>query len=402
MSIVKEGWLLQGSSVKKLTRKYFRLRGHELSCFKDDQVYVRELYFIVRGSELIIYEEAIYDKTYLFGVAPANSARKHFLRAEHEADRNAWLKAIRECKVTHTEEDAKPKKWPTSTKEGCLVKLGHVRKNWQKRYFVLTADWLKYYQSYNDKGKPKGEIDLTGGFTMALEAKADHQKDFAFSLTPLNKEGAATRTYIFVALDAFDRQEWMAAIRQYFFPSSLPIRLSQETIDITKLRGSNHNRGRNVIDSQDQRMRQAEAWDLGAILHHGACYKVFLDFSERMFCPESPMFWTAADKYVLSCKGLRPDHSHAHSDALFAQGLKLCQEFIFELAPHEININAQSRADLVKIFQPEGAREAFFELPDKDKVFIMVAKEIFKLMFQNLYNKFLTSDAFLVFLQGPK
>ena len=32
---------------------------------------------------------------------------------------------------------------------------------------------------------------------MALEAKADHQKDFAFSLTPLNKEGAAhMRTHL--------------------------------------------------------------------------------------------------------------------------------------------------------------------------------------------------------------
>jgi len=40
-------------------------------------------------------------------------------------------------------------------KEGYLVKKGHRRRNWQRRFFVLKDGVLQYYENENSE-KPKG------------------------------------------------------------------------------------------------------------------------------------------------------------------------------------------------------------------------------------------------------
>jgi hypothetical protein len=47
-------------------------------------------------------------------------------------------------------------------KEGHLLKLSHGRlKRWQKRYFVLSGHYLKYYSSANTSSESvKGAIDI--------------------------------------------------------------------------------------------------------------------------------------------------------------------------------------------------------------------------------------------------
>lgn len=95
-------------------------------------------------------------------------------------------------------------------KEGFLQKAGkhviQVRKIWRKRWFILTSDFLKYYEpgaQYNDSNL-LGTIPL-GEIQSVVSTKAPK---FAFDVI------TKSRTYNFSAKSEFERDDWMITLQK--------------------------------------------------------------------------------------------------------------------------------------------------------------------------------------------
>jgi PH domain len=108
---------------------------------------------------------------------------------------------------TSTSRNAVWKMHPDSQKEGYLMKLGGIFKNWKIRYFVLRDSWLTYYKSKTRGAKPLGKLNLIGA-RMVGESSQSTGKSHSFSVKPMD----TSRTYIFVAASAAEQAEWMKRI----------------------------------------------------------------------------------------------------------------------------------------------------------------------------------------------
>lgn len=58
------------------------------------------------------------------------------MQAASEAECKSWIHAIGKQNMNNTRK-----------LEGYLIKQGGIRKNWKRRYFVLTSNLLEYYDS---------------------------------------------------------------------------------------------------------------------------------------------------------------------------------------------------------------------------------------------------------------
>ncbi|XP_055046645.2 differentially expressed in FDCP 6 homolog isoform X1 [Misgurnus anguillicaudatus] len=93
-------------------------------------------------------------------------------------------------------------------KKGYLLKKGHVRRNWQERWFVLKPGSLTYYVSEDLKEK-KGEIPLEEGSVVEnLPDKEGRRCLFCVK--------TALRTYEMSASNLKQRVDWMQAIQTVF------------------------------------------------------------------------------------------------------------------------------------------------------------------------------------------
>uniref|UniRef100_A0AAY5EU92 PH domain-containing protein n=1 Tax=Electrophorus electricus TaxID=8005 RepID=A0AAY5EU92_ELEEL len=60
---------------------------------------------------------------------------------------------------------------------GYMQKKGHVRRNWQERWFVLKPDVMEYYVSEDLKEK-KGELQLDGSCVVEVKDQQGHSRKF--------------------------------------------------------------------------------------------------------------------------------------------------------------------------------------------------------------------------------
>ncbi|XP_028810270.1 differentially expressed in FDCP 6 homolog isoform X2 [Denticeps clupeoides] len=98
-------------------------------------------------------------------------------------------------------------------KKGYMVKKGHVRRNWQERWFVLKPSSMAYYVS-EDLQEKKGEIALDQ--SCSVESIPDKEgKRCLFSVKTPN------RTYEMSATDQKQRVDWIQAVQT-------ALRLTQE------------------------------------------------------------------------------------------------------------------------------------------------------------------------------
>jgi len=96
-------------------------------------------------------------------------------------------------------------------REGYLNKKGNVNKSFQKRYFVLANNELRYF-----KAKPSSPAEAEQGkitldqCTVEICTESKHKKQFCFELiSPLQN-----RTYVLEADNGTNLQAWMDAIRR--------------------------------------------------------------------------------------------------------------------------------------------------------------------------------------------
>eukprot|EP00013_Stygamoeba_regulata_P006374 CAMPEP_0177633204 /NCGR_PEP_ID=MMETSP0447-20121125/2709_1 /TAXON_ID=0 /ORGANISM="Stygamoeba regulata, Strain BSH-02190019" /LENGTH=365 /DNA_ID=CAMNT_0019134841 /DNA_START=345 /DNA_END=1438 /DNA_ORIENTATION=+ len=90
-------------------------------------------------------------------------------------------------------------------KEGYMTKEGQIRKNWKRRYFVLTGSSLFYFRSYLGGAavKPKGVIPLAGASVLPTPASP---KPHAFCVQ-------STQRCLNIFADSDEQMhEWMEAI----------------------------------------------------------------------------------------------------------------------------------------------------------------------------------------------
>eukprot|EP00736_Rhodelphis_marinus_P014331 Rmarinus@m.21096 len=95
-------------------------------------------------------------------------------------------------------------------KQGWLVKEGHLRKNWKRRWFILQGDTLTYYESQENMKKPKGVINLE---TCAVNAKTREDIKQEVGTTECMEIVTSERKLHFVAEGTTDMQEWVRALK---------------------------------------------------------------------------------------------------------------------------------------------------------------------------------------------
>jgi len=104
-------------------------------------------------------------------------------------------------------------KQPTSNliqKEGTLMKLGGVVKNWKERYFVMDKNYLYYYKdkaTYKARMPEQGRIPLIG---LHADVMSDHVHDTQFTLGLKVRDGG--RLYVVLAASDEERDAWIDAI----------------------------------------------------------------------------------------------------------------------------------------------------------------------------------------------
>lgn len=94
--------------------------------------------------------------------------------------------------------------WSKPAKEGFLTKRGHIRKNWNTRWFVIQDDKLFYFKVKGDN-KPAGVIPLKDAYV----GECDIGKPHAFEVNA----PVIDKTYYIIANSSVEKEEWIDMIK---------------------------------------------------------------------------------------------------------------------------------------------------------------------------------------------
>lgn len=149
---------------------------------------------------------------FAFTITPHKSERQYVLIAESAWEKEEWIKVFRLFR------HAPAKLNPCSIREGWMKKLGSMKKNWKKRYFVLTDDGLSYYakipnkeeeEEQKSKGKLMKQIPLTEDSIVSMEA-GNNAGEYEIGFTSL----PGKRRFMFRCTNEYDAKIWVKSIQQ--------------------------------------------------------------------------------------------------------------------------------------------------------------------------------------------
>nr|XP_039262641.1 pleckstrin homology domain-containing family A member 1-like [Styela clava] len=163
---------------------YQSLNGDNSVNFHEEYSYKTE---IVAG---VVIQKIVYDDGNTSSAIKTNSSRSHSLAStgSNEAD----LKSIRSASVV--------------IKEGWAVKQGHVRKNWKRRFFILTTKGFTYHKTDHDRD-PIRTIPLSD----ILAAKVDSNIPSSFNKDNLFMVVTTERIYYIQADNQQEMESWVKA-----------------------------------------------------------------------------------------------------------------------------------------------------------------------------------------------
>eukprot|EP00736_Rhodelphis_marinus_P010304 Rmarinus@m.2661 len=94
-------------------------------------------------------------------------------------------------------------------KEGYLLKEGHLKKNWKKRWFVVSPSEITYYEDHTKK-RLKGSVPL--GTCTITPPKNERKEEHSFRISSNNIKGVGIYgeypKYILAAETAEEKKEW--------------------------------------------------------------------------------------------------------------------------------------------------------------------------------------------------
>jgi len=101
--------------------------------------------------------------------------------------------------------------YKTGGYEGWLNKFGTRNKKWQRRYFILKDNKLKYFHDIKDiqKGRACKDVDVSGSTLLTLK-RDDYNHEFCFAILPINVDMA----FVLSAKDMDERVKWTQALNQ--------------------------------------------------------------------------------------------------------------------------------------------------------------------------------------------
>jgi len=171
----KEGYLIKrGSFVKNWKRRWFVLKENIMFYYKTPQdiqpkgqLSLTICCDIAKMNE--IDGKAI---SFCFQLKFPKDGGFFYMQADNEEQRESWMAAIALAIISSNSTILLPsvQELTNPDKDGFLFKLGHVVKNWKKRWFVLKDGKLFYYRSKEDK-EPTGIIPLKGASVWGSEKK---------------------------------------------------------------------------------------------------------------------------------------------------------------------------------------------------------------------------------------
>ncbi len=128
-----------------------------------------------------------------------------------------WADVYDSSIVNKKKEKIKPSKLSNILVKGWLEKLGgRNHNNWQKRYCVLAAMFMYFYEketssTYNNR------IPIPGFLAIASEELTRPKRSlYAFKLSSTELSGGKSKDYYFRAKTEAERDQWVAVVRNIF------------------------------------------------------------------------------------------------------------------------------------------------------------------------------------------
>lgn len=149
--VLHKGTLVKmGSLIRSWKQRFFILEIEELRYFASEGGSTHGVMPLSPECGVAQYEVVKDGSTEWFPfVIVTASGRTLHMRAESAEARDAWCDKIREAisLIPSFQLDGTPMQpWTHPTCAGLLTKLGHVRKNWRRRFFILVRGQLSYYK----------------------------------------------------------------------------------------------------------------------------------------------------------------------------------------------------------------------------------------------------------------
>lgn len=217
MSLIKEGFILkQGEKFSGWKKRYLRLY--------EDRNQLRFDYFKSPTSDLQGTFGLSGDSQFRVLSPPASPLpvsameittpfRVYLISAESEAELQEWVWIVQKLQAhlaQAVEGAARPRLGSESGgfRAGYLYKKGAKRRNWKRRWFVLSGKTLRYFPSSDKMKEPLGEIDLGKAVEVHKEFVAEGPVDqrYMFSIaTP-------GRTYFMAAHSEAELEGWLRTL----------------------------------------------------------------------------------------------------------------------------------------------------------------------------------------------
>lgn len=208
MGVVMKGWLEKcGQQFKTWNWRFFVLRDDGVLSYYQDQTRAK-----LKGSIHVGYgskadisvQSNMIDKKFVFMIATPQ--RNTIISAASQASMTKWIAKLHLmgakpsqpwdplCKTVNffVRDSECPHEWkryddPTSYihMEGCLLKRGHVNKNWKNRFFRIEKGELRYYTENQDE--LKGSMPLKGTIVSPGMTQCPDGRRYYFVIT--SKDG---------------------------------------------------------------------------------------------------------------------------------------------------------------------------------------------------------------------
>jgi hypothetical protein len=219
----REGWLMkEGQANKKWQRRFFILTRGKLTYFESQGKGLKGTvdlkYYRVTSTELIKDAASGGYNFILANIDPWG--RSYALSATSLDERAIWVENFSRQIDFYNKTSRAPSPGLHQTvgvpyfpppKEGWMVKEGHLRRTWKKRFFSLSNGRLTYSESQG-KGL-KGNVDLINYLVAAASDK--DSSDSGVFLLYLTDVRPAGKSYRVGASSAEERSDWVAKLQNH-------------------------------------------------------------------------------------------------------------------------------------------------------------------------------------------